>query len=98
MERIERRCPNCHAWNTDEQHCTICGEILDPNLIREAQDEERARQKAQDPVPWLDSFIDGMKNSRWLLVRGLYWLAYSVWFVLMSIVSFILLLVAGTPG
>lgn len=95
---IQRRCPSCRAWNGDEDHCIHCGEVLDPELIRENQHAIREERRKKERPSQLDMFVESWKNSRWLLLRGLYWVAYSVWFVIFSIVSFFLVLIAGTPG
>ena len=95
---IQRRCPSCGAWNGDEDNCTHCGQVLNPKLIRDKQDAAREERRKKERPSQLDEFVESWKNSRWLLLRGLYWVAYSVWFVIFSIVSFFLVLIAGTPG
>ncbi|NNC82548.1 MAG: hypothetical protein HKN79_03145 [Flavobacteriales bacterium] len=95
---IQRRCPDCNTWNAGGSHCQTCGKILDPELLREEADLRRSQEKAPAAGHLLDTFFDRMKNSDWLIIRGLYWLGYSVWFVFFSIISFFMFLIAWTPG
>ena len=84
---IKRKCPACNTWNGEESHCVNCGKTLDPELLREEADLKRAKERAPSAGQGLDEFFDGMKNSKWLLVKGAYWVGYSVWFVFFSILA-----------
>ncbi|NND95611.1 MAG: hypothetical protein HKN45_12170 [Flavobacteriales bacterium] len=93
---ISRKCPNCSTWNGEESHCINCGEVLDPELIRKEKDKESPHANR---VPnSVDIAFHKMKNSKWLIVRVLFWIGFSVWFVLFSILSFFIALIAWTPG
>jgi len=94
----ERKCPQCKTWNGDETHCTSCGTLLDPSLIRAAREEAREDIVAAKAPDSLDKLYYRMRYSRWWLVRGVFWVVYSVWFVLFSILSFIIALIAMAPG
>ncbi len=93
---VSRKCPACNTWNGEEAHCSNCGEVIDPWLIREEKDKDS--HHANRPPSLLDQMFDGMKYSKWILVRGLFWIGYSIWFVFFSILSFILAIIAWTPG
>lgn len=93
---ISRKCPRCKTWNGEESHCISCGEVLDPEIIREEKD--KASYHANKGPSSIDKAFYGMKNSKWILVRALFWIGYSIWFVLFSILSFFIALIAWTPG
>lgn len=95
---VQRRCPECQHWNADEQHCTSCGQLLDPEQLQEARKRKTSAAIAADTPGKLDRWHDAMKYSRWMAVRGLYWVFYSVWMIFFSIISFFIALIAGTPG
>ena len=85
-------------WNTNVTHCSNCGAILDPHLQLKRENElreEAVRNRTKDKV---DLFLEHFKTSRWWLVKGLYYVLYSVWFLLFTIVSFFIYMVAAGPG
>lgn len=95
---IERKCPACLTWNGSETHCKNCGVLLDPNLIRDEAIKLNEVQQAEKEPNILDRIYTKMRYSRWLVVRAIFWVVYSVWFVFFSIISFFLALVAAGPG
>lgn len=95
---IQRKCPNCLTWNDEESHCKSCATALAPELIREKKDKIKEAIITERPPNALDRIVDGMRYSRWLPIRAIFWMAYSVWLVLFAIVSFFIALIAWTPG
>jgi hypothetical protein len=72
--------------------------VLAPDLIREERDKIKEAIITDRQSSTLDRVIDGMRYSRLLPIRAIFWMAYSVWLVLFAIVSFFIALIAWTPG
>lgn len=94
----ERKCPKCGFWNQNQDNCTNCGQLLNPTIIRKKEDIEQKKAFSAKPPDKLDIYLQRFKNSRIFIVRWLYYILYSIWFVFGVTVSFILYMVAGTVG
>lgn len=95
---MQRKCPKCGTWNRSEDYCTQCGETLNYMLIRKKEDAKRIELLNNRPPDSLDKFLTNFKNSKFLLVRAVYYVLYSVWFLFAVIVSSFLYVVAAGPG
>lgn len=93
-----KKCPKCETWNEDKEHCTNCGELLDYWKIREQEVAAKDKEFAERPIPKTDQFFIDMKSSRFLLVRMVYYILYSVWAIVMAIVTFFMMMIAYGPG
>ena len=95
---ISRKCAKCKVWTESLSHCSECGEVLDHELIQAKREQERKEYQESLPPSKLDVFFHEFKNSRFLLIRVFYRLLYSIWFIMFSIVSFFIALIAAGPG
>jgi hypothetical protein len=95
---IERKCLKCQTWNQDERFCKNCGAALAPDEIIKEEDEKRALLESQKKPDKLDVLLNKAKHSKYLPVRILYYLLYSVAMVVFAIASFTAYLVAWSPG
>lgn len=95
---IERKCLKCSTWNHDERFCKNCGAPLAPEEITRIEDEKYAALQAQKPKPKLDILLDKAKNSKFIVVRILFYTLYSVGVIVFAISSFAAYLIAWSPG
>jgi hypothetical protein len=93
-----RICAKCHTWNENQDHCTNCGHLLNPDLIRKIELEKKEKLEAGRELDKVDLFLHKVKNSRFILVRVAYYLFYSIWFIFTAIVSFFIAIIAAGPG
>jgi hypothetical protein len=99
MASVSRKCQHCSTWNTgDSSHCINCQQLIDPIAIRQQEDEVRRIQRENTPPGWLDKVINKLKASRNPFVQVLVMMLRAAWFVYWVILSFIIWLVAATPG
>jgi hypothetical protein len=99
MSNIQRKCPACGTWNTGEvTHCVACGELINPGMRIERDAKNRENQRMAAPRGKLDSFIDRFKQSRNPFVKLLFAVLSAIWFVYWVVLSFILWVIAATPG
>jgi len=93
----ERKCPNCQTWNKNNDYCTECNTLLSPVIIEQEREKEREKRRYRPPSK-LDIFIDKWKNSRFLIMRILFKIVYSVAVIFFSIASFFAWLAASPNG
>lgn len=95
---MQRKCPKCGTWNGSEDNCISCGEVLNYSLIRKKEDTKRIEAFSSRPPDWFDKFLHNFKNSKYILIRAVYYMLYSVWFLFALLVSSFLYMVAAGPG
>lgn len=94
---VERKCPNCHTWNNDDDYCVSCGTLLSPTLIEKKREEQRENERYRPPTAF-DKFIERWKNSRFWFLRILYQILYSIGVIFITIASFFAWLTAAPNG
>ena len=95
---MARRCKKCNTWNEDVDYCKNCGEVISLEL-QEKLDWEVKKNIIENKAPdQLDVFFEGFKNSRFFLIRAVYFVLHSVWVMLISILTFFMYFIAVGPG
>ena len=93
---VERKCLKCQTWNKDNDFCINCGAPISPVSIEKKREQEREKLKKPIVPSKFTKFLEIWKNSRFLPLRWLYYIFYSIAFVFFSIASFFVYLsVAG---
>lgn len=92
----ERKCPTCQSWNKEKDFCTNCGEVLSPQIIEDQREQAREKRRYRPPTKFQE-FIKRWKNSRFLLLRVLYQILYTIGVIFFAIASFFAYL-AATPN
>lgn len=95
---IERKCPNCATWNSDNDYCSSCGTLISPTIIEEEREKEREERRNNVPLSKTDIFINKWKNSRFFLLRWLYKILYTISVVFIAIASFFAWMAASPNG
>jgi hypothetical protein len=93
-----KKCPKCDIWNEDLSHCSNCNELLDYWKIRELEVTKKEKTFKDRPLSDSELFFKNMKYSRFLMVKAVYYIFYSIWAAVMAIVSFFLMMIAYGPG
>ncbi|MFM1932337.1 MAG: hypothetical protein RL226_1640 [Bacteroidota bacterium] len=98
MSGVSRKCLECGHWNDGgSSHCTQCSKLIDPVQLQQNRLEEK-RLREQTPPSWLDQLIDRTKQSKNPFVIAAVALLRAAWFVYWVVITFIIWLVAATPG
>lgn len=95
---VQRKCPKCLTWNNEESHCVKCHELIDPVLIEDEREKVREEIRNSVPLTKLDIFIERWKNSKYLLLRIIYKIVYSIAIIFVSIAGFFAWLAASPNG
>jgi Na+/melibiose symporter-like transporter len=72
--------------------------VLNYEIARKIEVEKKEEQEANREKDALDKFIYRMKNSRFILVKAIFYFFYSIWFIFAAIVSFFVAIIAAGPG
>lgn len=95
---VERKCPNCLAWNTDVDYCVSCNTLISPIKIEEERERIREERRQNAPLSKTDIFIEKWKNSRYFLVRLTYKVLYTISVIFIGIASFFAWMAASPNG
>lgn len=95
---VQRKCHKCQTWNNAESNCVNCNELLDPILIENEREKVREKIRLSTPPTKLDLFIEGWKNSKYILLRILYKILYSIAVVFASIAALFAWIAASPNG
>lgn len=95
---VERKCPVCSHWNGSENHCSVCGTVLSPEIIEKQREEEREARRKNQPKTPLDHFLENWENSRFYLLRITFKIVYTIWAIVMGIAFFFAYLTIGSNG
>jgi ribosomal protein L32 len=94
----KQKCPNCGEWNSDEKACTKCEYTLDFKERRVEEEEKKAQNYLTREKDKLEQFLHDFKTSKYVIVRMIYYVLYSIWMVYFAIISFFAALIAWSPG
>lgn len=95
---MKRKCLKCGTWNENNDYCISCNALISPELIRKIEEEKRIDAFNNRQKSGLDKAIERLKESNNIFAIILHFILKSVWTLLMLIVSFIVWLIAATPG
>ena len=91
-----RTCQNCGTVNLNEDYCQKCGEIININLKRKLEREQKTRAKLATEKAkkknGITIFFEEAKESENLIVRAVARFFYSIWVMVLAIGSFLALL------
>jgi len=99
MKYVSKKCPHCHQWSEYKENlheeCYFCLKPLEPDAIQEYQNYhtkgKEYYQKIFEPF-----FI--IKNNDFWLIKGIKHLLNLIGLIYVSIVSFIIAVIALLPG
>jgi hypothetical protein len=94
----EIKCSSCKTWNADVEFCAYCGAPLSARQLNIQYRNQIDEEDKKRPPSKLELYIARQMKSENMLVRGLFYLLYSVWVVYMAVVGFFVYLIIGTPG
>ncbi|MEO9533096.1 MAG: hypothetical protein ABJG68_09175 [Crocinitomicaceae bacterium] len=82
---IERKCLKCGVWNKDEDYCNSCQEPLSPRALDKVKEEKKAEEERNRVPSKSEVLMLKAKNSKYLLVRWMYYVLYSIFMVIGAI-------------
>ena len=85
---IQRKCSNCGTWNGDVDYCIKCNSVVsleEEDRIRTAKFIEEQKNRPKDK---LDLLIEKYKNHNNIIVKGIFYIFYSIYIVFAGIGAF----------
>jgi uncharacterized membrane protein YvbJ len=98
MRMIERKCLYCGTWNNNEKYCKNCNQAIHPDEINRLKEKEKRIAEKNKPKSKFEIFVEACKNHRFLLVRILYKIGYSIGVVFAAIGGLFAWLIAMANG
>lgn len=95
---VSKLCKKCNNWSTNQDFCPYCGNLLNHQTIRNLEIKKKEELAANREKDAIDLFIFRMRNSRFIVVKGIFYFFYSIWFIFAAIVSFFVAIIAAGPG
>lgn len=96
---MERKCKACGTWNKKNvDHCISCGILISPEKIEQERRDAYEKEQQLRPPNKVDLWLERISNSKNPFVKVFYYIFYSIWFILMGLITIVIYLVAGTPG
>lgn len=90
---VQRKCPSCNTWNTNEKYCSSCNTLIDPILIEEERENIRNSNTSN-----FDRFLHNWEHSDYFFLRLLYKVIYTIFFIFFAIAGFFAWLAASPNG
>jgi hypothetical protein len=79
-------------------HCSACGELINPSLIRKKNVEKRKKKYKEhlkkEQVEAENSLLYKLRNHHFWFIRAIGTILYSVWVIVMAVGSFLAWLAA----
>lgn len=94
----EQKCSKCGKWNQNEIVCINCGFPLTAKGLNEAYKAKIIKEDNEKKESKFFLFLEKMKTSKNIIVKGTYYLLFSIWSIYMFFVSIVVFIAATTPG
>ena len=95
---VERKCGNCQTWNTDRNYCLECGGIISAELKDKLDFKKKEEAIRNAPKTKFEVFLEKWKDSSNFILKGLYYICYSIAFIFFSIAGLFAYLAAAANG
>jgi len=95
---VERKCGNCQTWDIDKDYCTECNVIISAELKDKLAYEQKEKELRNAPKEKFEIFLEKWKSSSNYILKGLYYICYSIAFIFFSIAGFLAYLAAASNG
>ena len=82
---VERKCTNCKTWNQDVDYCINCNAVISLKEEERIETEIKIEIERNKPKDKIDLFVEKYKNHPNLIVRGIFYIFYSVYLVFAGI-------------
>lgn len=90
-----RTCQNCGTENLNRDYCKNCGEIININLKRKLERQQKAKEKRETQKVKkknkITLFFEDAKQHENIVIRYTARFFYSIWIVVLAIGSFLAL-------
>ena len=86
---VEIKCKQCNTWNTDSHYCKNCNAVISMEEEVRLETEKQAELIRNKPKTKTDVFLEKWKNHPNLILKAIYYILYSIYFIFASIGGFL---------
>jgi len=86
---IEIKCRACKTWNTNADYCVNCNAVISMEEEARLETEKYVQVLRNKPKSKLDLFIENWKNHPNFILKAIFYVLYSVYFIFASIGAFL---------
>ena len=94
----EQKCSQCGHWNKNAEFCVSCEHPLTSEGLNKAYQKKIIKEDKEKKESKFFIFLEKMRTSKNILVKGTYYVLFSIWSIYMFFVSIIVFIAATTPG
>ncbi len=95
---IERKCSKCGQWNKSLDICQNCHAPISIEAIEKIENQVKQEKELKKEDDKFDLLMEKLKQHPNILVRGVFYIFYSVGLAFMAIGSFFAFLTAWASG
>lgn len=94
----QQKCPNCKEWNENASRCIHCDTPLTAAELNIEYRKKIEKDDASKEESKAFIYFQGLKTSKYLGVRVIYQVLFSLWSVYMFFVAVFTWIIATTVG
>lgn len=91
-------CFQCQKWSNDTKICEHCGAVISQELKDDIQRKEKAKLNPPKPPSALERAFNYLKSSTNPILKMIYYILMTIWFIYVGIVMFIMYLASLVVG
>lgn len=82
---VEIKCRSCNTWNKDVDYCVNCNAVISMEEEAKIEAEIEAEKIRNIPKSKFDVFVEKWKNHPNILLKAVFYVFYSVYFIFTGI-------------
>jgi|GEM_PF-1668319 len=86
---VEIKCKSCNTWNIDADYCSNCNVVISMEEEAKLEAKIEAKKNKNKPKSKFDVFIENWKNHPNLILKGVFYILYSIYFIFASVGAFL---------
>lgn len=86
---LQIKCRKCKTWNDGGDYCKNCNAVISMREEERLETEIKKEIERNKPKDKIDLFIEKYKNHNNIILRGIFYLFYSIYLVFAAIGGFL---------
>lgn len=86
---LQIKCRKCKTWNSGGDYCSNCGSVISMEEEERIETEIKKEIERQKPEDKWKLWVKKYKNHKNLIMRGVFYLFYSVYLIFAGIGMFL---------
>ncbi|MGV6861752.1 MAG: hypothetical protein ACWA41_08255 [Putridiphycobacter sp.] len=86
---LQIKCRKCKTWNDGGDYCVNCGAVISMKEEERLSIKKKKEEALNQPKDKFTLFIEKYKNHPNILIKGIFYIFYSVYMVFAAIGAFL---------